>query len=60
MRRRRRAREVTLRPLLDARASGLWLAILQASADEQGPCSGIGSVAAGQITAHEPPGEGAR
>ncbi|WP_437691006.1 hypothetical protein [Sorangium sp. So ce176] len=51
---------MTLRPLLDARASGLRRAILQASADEQGPCSGIGSVATGQITEHEPPGEGAR
>ncbi|WP_438027778.1 GNAT family N-acetyltransferase [Sorangium sp. So ce233] len=53
-------RALTLRPLLDARAAGLRLAILQASADGLGLYSGIGFVATGQLTEYKPPGEGAR
>ncbi|WP_437969371.1 GNAT family N-acetyltransferase [Sorangium sp. So ce260] len=52
-------RALTLRPLLDARAAGLRLAILQASADGLGLYAQIGFVATGQITEYKPPGEAA-
>ncbi|MGK3996363.1 hypothetical protein [Sorangium sp. So ce1024] len=53
-------RALTLRALLDARAAGLRVAILQASADGLALYEQIGFVATGRITEYKPPGEGVR
>ncbi|WP_437318903.1 GNAT family N-acetyltransferase [Sorangium sp. So ce385] len=58
-RRRGIGRALTLRPLFDARAAGLRLAILQASADGLGLYAQVGFVATGQITEYKPRGEAA-
>ncbi|WP_437612309.1 GNAT family N-acetyltransferase [Sorangium sp. So ce834] len=58
-RRRGIGRALTLRPLFDARAAGLRLAILQASADGLGLYAQVGFVATGRITEYKPPGEAA-
>ncbi|WP_437735642.1 GNAT family N-acetyltransferase [Sorangium sp. So ce1335] len=59
-RRRGIGRALTLRPLLDARAAGLRVAILQASADGLRLYEQMGFVATGRITEYKPAGEGAR
>ncbi|WP_437336785.1 GNAT family N-acetyltransferase [Sorangium sp. So ce394] len=58
-RRRGIGRALTLRPLFDARAAGLRVAILQASADGLGVYAQVGFVATGQVTEYKPPGEAA-